>query len=1168
MKIQQLYEREIDRRIDPAVVVSDMNDYNVHQEIDEYVFTSGITKNMYKFLNAVANKKVGKTGVWISGYYGSGKSHFIKYLFYCLNSQFGAKALDRFKESVKELDPLDEPTLNDATTLIRNIEKISFDEIIFNIDAVSKQEQDSKRRITEVLINQLNKFRGYNDTNASLALYVEKHLDEIGAFDKFKARIKQEFSEEWDGNQIQFLNMFLDRVIEIACEFDAKLDKQALRDSISGTQDFTIEYLISQIKGFLDEKDANYRLLFIMDEVSQYIGTDTNLLLNLQTIVEEVGSKIGTRVWLVCTAQQDLSNLISNTERRTEDFGKIMGRFETMISLESTDAAYITKRRVLDKNSSGIEELLGFYQSHKGDIENQFVFDHDLYQNFENRDDFTLTYPFIPYQFRLISDVFETFSNVGYVGEGVKNTERAILGITHFTAGLCKEKEVGYFVPFDLFFNDKLEMNLTHHARNIRDRAFHIEEVAKDPFGKRVVNALFMISNLSDSQSVNFPANAEHLALLLTDAVDTPKQEMQDKVRRVLDVLVKKNIIQESEGKYRFLKEDEIEVATLIKNTPVTSEDRLSRFYQDVIQKLVNPSPSVPFGNNNFKISIKVDDKEYGGRADFDLTFAVYTADDIEHRVHSVPSHDLVICINEALKHDAELKEKLLEYTRTQKYIQTHSANATGTRSKTIQAFKETNQLLLKEIHTRFERLFLNTPVISNNNIIDAKDLNGASVSARYKDMLERHMRETYRMHDMSNGYATSNAALITNAESKQKVLPGLSPAEEEVNNKIRLLGEGPSVADVIKQFEKDPYGWKDISTLDMLLQLGKKGNRRFEWRSEEIDLVTFVNKALNSRERDAINIYTEKAHSTEEVDAFKNAVNHTIFNENIISVSTTDFKDAIEAFQLALKKKLEKANELKEAHANQPFAAHLRKYHGALADIYQSRNNEVVFAEVTARQHELSKLRDTYMAVEEFVNDQLSNYSQIKTFARENKTNFDSLDETLQARAAELIAYFDDDSEPWETFPAKRQLYKELSAAIKARVDALQKDVLELFQGIFKEIEERRQSLKIDEAHLTTDAESFLKRIRQTKNIGELEVLEVTASSLKAENFKRLEDYHAKREAEKAGKKYKQSISVSLAAEMKPTTISTPEELDAYLEELRNKLMVKLGKNEKIFLN
>ena len=164
-----------------------------------------------------------------------------------------------------------------------------------------------------------------------------------------------------------------------------------------------------------------------MDEVSQYIGSNTNLLLNLQTIIEEIGSQLKEKVWIICTAQQELSSLIDNTDKKGEDFGKIMGRMETMISLESQDAAYITKRRILEKKSEGIGSLNEYYKANKGAIENQFIFDNDLYQNYKDREDFISCYPFVPYQFRLISDVIVSFSNIGYVSDKIKNTERAIL---------------------------------------------------------------------------------------------------------------------------------------------------------------------------------------------------------------------------------------------------------------------------------------------------------------------------------------------------------------------------------------------------------------------------------------------------------------------------------------------------------------------------------------------------------------------------------------------------------------------------------------------------------------------------------------------------------------------------------------------------------------------
>lgn len=1170
MKIQELYDRDIARRINPAVVVSEMEEYFINQEIDEYVFTQGITKNIYKFLNAVANKKEGKTGVWISGYYGSGKSHFIKYLFYCLNERFREKAFQNFKDSVKNIDPLDEPNIGLVTNLQNKLNNLSIAEIIFNIDAVSDNNGE-KDRITRVLLNQLNAFRGYNDSNIALALYLEKPLDKKGKFDEFKKEIKTVLKEDWDGNQIDFVEMYLNEVIDIAKKFDPLLDKESLRSGIlNQNKDFTIKFLIEELKDFLLTKDENYKLLFLIDEVSQYIGSNTSLLLNLQTIIEEIGSQIGTQVWIVCTAQQDLSNLIDNTDSKTEDFGKILGRFETMISLESQDAAFITKKRVLDKNSNGIGSLNDFYKDNKGAIENQFVFDHDLYENYGDRNDFTLTYPFIPYQFRLISDVFESFSNVGYVGEGVKNTERAILGITHYTANLCKDKEVGYFVPFDLFFNEQLEKNITHHARGILDRAYHIEQVKTDEFSRRVVNALFMISNLGESQSVNFPANIENLSLLLMDSVDTAKLEMQNKVQKVLDVLVSKNIIQVSEGKYRFLKEDEIEVAHLIKSTPVTNQDRLDYIYTDLISKTIKPNPSITnFGNKNFKFSLNIDDKEELRTGDFNVKFSIYDATPIENLAHATPSNNLVVGISEWLKNDNDLKGQILDYVRTQKYIRLNSSSATGSRTETLNNFRETNKLLLKEILLRFEKAFLKTPIISNNQVIHSEELNGSNPAARFEDMVKRHMESVYRKHNLSNGYAKTNADLIANAKSTQKkTYTDLNPAEEELNSKIALMGEAPVVGDIVKSFEKAPYGWKDISTMDILLGIAKKGYRRFEWRNEEIDFPTYADKALNSRERDAITIHKEKVHSQDEINNFIHIVNNEIFAETLIPSNTSDFKETIKSFKSGLSPKLIKLNQLKDEYEGYPFASHLKSFYDLLSAAYNAGSDEQIAEQTIAQKDQLKKSRDSYMYVEEFIEHNFKSYEQISTFAESNKNNFASLDETLIVKADDLTDYLKRDHEPWDKFPQMKKAFKELNDAIKERLNSLKTEVVKTYETIFEEITARQNELGIDAANLTTSADHYLQKINKETQITQLENHALKANDFRAENFKKLEDYKAQEVAKKTGKTYVSSVDVSIAAEMPPTTIENEEQLDEYLKKLKAKLMVKLSKNQKLWLS
>ena len=128
----------------------------------------------------------------------------------------------------------------------------------------------------------------------------------------------------------------------------------------------------------------------------------------------------------------------------------------------------------------GHNELSDFYKKNKEEIENQFIFSHDRYRGFEDRDEFVLSYPFVPYQFKLISDVFENFANLGYVIKEVKDNERSILGITHFTAKQYKDVEVGTFVTFDAFFNDQLKSNVTHHANKILEPALDLDDIKKE----------------------------------------------------------------------------------------------------------------------------------------------------------------------------------------------------------------------------------------------------------------------------------------------------------------------------------------------------------------------------------------------------------------------------------------------------------------------------------------------------------------------------------------------------------------------------------------------------------------------------------------------------------------------------------------------------------------
>src|SRR5271165_501605 len=95
MLIKNLFERDIYRPINGVVKADQLDDSSVWQELDEFVITKELDQHFSKFIGwylaAVDQGKntdpAGKIGVWISGFFGSGKSHFLKVLSYLLHNE-------------------------------------------------------------------------------------------------------------------------------------------------------------------------------------------------------------------------------------------------------------------------------------------------------------------------------------------------------------------------------------------------------------------------------------------------------------------------------------------------------------------------------------------------------------------------------------------------------------------------------------------------------------------------------------------------------------------------------------------------------------------------------------------------------------------------------------------------------------------------------------------------------------------------------------------------------------------------------------------------------------------------------------------------------------------------------------------------------------------------
>ena len=285
MQLKYIYEHDIERDINGVIKVAQNDEESIKQELGEYIITRELRKHFNTFFNNYERSlsyPTDKIGVWISGFFGSGKSHFLKILSYLLSNDTvaGKKAVDYFS------DKFDDPMM---FAQLERCASVPTDTILFNIDSKSPINKDNTA-ILRVFAKVFYEYRGFYGDDLKVAK-LEQYIEKSGKTEAFKAKFEEIHGDSWEKSRDAF-SFFEDDVVEALTE-TLGMSETAARNWFNGTEtaDMSIEQLVKEIKEYIDSKGKDFRLLFMVDEVGQYIGSGGSLMLNLQTIVEEIGSK-------------------------------------------------------------------------------------------------------------------------------------------------------------------------------------------------------------------------------------------------------------------------------------------------------------------------------------------------------------------------------------------------------------------------------------------------------------------------------------------------------------------------------------------------------------------------------------------------------------------------------------------------------------------------------------------------------------------------------------------------------------------------------------------------------------------------------------------------------------------------------------------------------------
>lgn len=1184
--LHELYEKPIDRAFNPAVNASDFKEATVRTEIDEYVFTDEIINNLFSVLQAVRDRAKSHNGIWINGYFGSGKSHFLKYLDYCLHPKYNKRALARLAEAVKAHDPLLNPsskcnvTIADMNDLSSWLRTAKVETILFNIGSVANSNTNEQHVFTEVFWNELNRHRGYNTFNLPLAQYFEKVLDQKGKFDEFKQRLSDNgFNWETDGANLATTE--LDLVLDLGREIVPTLSTDVIRKHIANNDiTLSVEAFMKELKEYIDKTPDNFRLIFFADEISQFIDSRAGLLLQLQQIVSDLQEACGGKVWIACTAQQDLSEIVGDCHinQADENYGKILGRFEVKVSLKGTNSEYITQKRILEKKGSAAIELSSLYDTIKNNITAQLNLPTG-YNAYRSREEFAAYYPFVPYQFSLMMNIFDAFVEQNFVDREVKGNERSIIKITHSVAIDTKDQEVGDVISFDQFYNAMFRGSLTAKGQKAIATANQVIESYHDrDLGERVVNILFMICNMKEQERRVFPATADHITSLLMRDMDVNRQKLKSDVQSVLDYLCQNNILRRdtlADGStefYTFFTEEERRVANAIANQPVDN-DFLSGVLIDLFKELLNPNNRENYHTTKLSVGGTLNDKTflYGLNANIIVDFVLESDRDADRYAFQNQTNRLAFYMADAYKADQNLQNRLFWICRVKKYLSSPDGqNSSEARRQALDKFRAMMREEYKNyIEPEFKKLFNNATVISSQQTLAIAS--STRNQERYKEAMRRHLDNIYHYASLADGNGIPTKEPELRAKIARPIQAGeykdipLTAPETEIENFLKRSGLEKNLKDIVAKFSDIPYGWSQEATIFFVNELVRRNMREFTYNNAENPDRTLVANNI-VREMSKFMVRPTKEISADLINEFLEAW-RDIFND--ANVPNSNNLVEIHAFARDMLNRY--------INTNQDIFAQIAQYPIAkrllpsieLSKKWQTiRDDEQFFKCVIADRAEGKRTMDDAKQIRDFADRFLTGYKSLIEFVNNNRDNWDSLPDTCRADVEKMKGIITDEW-PIDNMPS----YGKMQRALNVALDNLRNELRSEIKAKLEEQDAKlRKFAEENEVEYTGDVKRAIDRATISSAISTLRYNSIDNSWRNTEVEKINKAIEMKNQKPKPGggpaapkpptpkKIMKVKLSTSTLQNIK-----SEEDIDNYLAGLRKQLINKLGDADEI---
>ena len=354
-KIKDILSIHLEEDIKSVIDLNQQDDKSVIDELDGFILTESLAKHLADFCDFYVSN-TSQPGLWLSGFYGSGKSYFSKMIGFLLKNPVlsGTSIRDRFANKLIGL-----PNASLLQNSINELGRSKNHVVLFDAAKTT-----GNHGICYMMMGAFLKSLNLNDDWVGI---VEFNLIMSGRYEAFCDKVKEKFGEPWTARR-KNMDLVYDTLEDTMLDgFCSESAYDEMRDAAKQRiQDYDANKLQEDLTRYL-EKNPDLRIVFMIDEVSEAIAQQKINILDLEGMAESIAA-LGRKIWTIAIAQLQLDDVINGTNVNKSLLTKIIDRFRNRIPIAAEEVDTIIRKRLLAKTADGNAILQDYYKKNSGQI--------------------------------------------------------------------------------------------------------------------------------------------------------------------------------------------------------------------------------------------------------------------------------------------------------------------------------------------------------------------------------------------------------------------------------------------------------------------------------------------------------------------------------------------------------------------------------------------------------------------------------------------------------------------------------------------------------------------------------------------------------------------------------------------------------------------------------